>query len=714
MALDPNILTAFGGPGYYVDPITGEMKPNPLSGGQSPSMGTLPQFPAMGQPNIPFSARPFMASPGPALGQDPNQPPLPAAPPIPQALPFSDPMGTTPSEMGAPPPLKDPVGAATASAVKAAGQFSLPPLAATAPPADPNLPSPTETNGVVSGVSTPPPPPPPPPAQLPGAAPGPLAPGGPQMGGAMPVGSDPTTPISPPSAVITPDAPRPTLVSPAAPPDTGTTAGKEDLVSFLKRHEGRAAKSHWDYKQYTGGYGSKADGPDEDWSQERSDAALTKDIATHTATVDAAAKAAGVTLSPNQQAALVSFDFNVGEAGEVIQRAKGDLSKIPAIMAEYTHAGGKELPGLVKRRREEGEMFNGQGIGAAPPSAAPSATPTAPTTPALAAAASFDPNSLRASQGDKLLALASGLLQGPNFGQGLGKGLAALNAMTEKDRENTLKGMGLQNQTEHLKNDTANKTGLLSVAQQKADAGDRKVELLENRNKDLAKQHEETLASHERLAAIRDPYQKQIAAASTKTEAAIMDPSKVNDSRRGIESIDTVLQNIDHAGVGPDLISRFQRAMTNALGIPIGSVLPKAESLTEKDMNTINIAMVKGLGIPVRSARELSMLQSAFASMNSNPEAAKEMLAKYRGEMSAQVAFADHFARLPEDHKRAIRTTIGTAGYANQWHQENNTGGAHQGNDPAAVLAARPIPTGSWNAQTGSGTVNGITVQRIQ
>jgi lysozyme len=58
--------------------------------------------------------------------------------------------------------------------------------------------------------------------------------------------------------------------------------------------------------------------------------------------------------------ALVSWDFNTGAVfkGSVDDKLnRGDIDGAMATLNRYIHAGGRVLPGLVKRRREEVAMF---------------------------------------------------------------------------------------------------------------------------------------------------------------------------------------------------------------------------------------------------------------------------------------------------------------------------------------------------------------------
>jgi lysozyme len=72
-------------------------------------------------------------------------------------------------------------------------------------------------------------------------------------------------------------------------------------------------------------------------------------------------------LNPNQQGALVSFGYNVGpnfygsKGFETISRSlsnEQELSKVPDALKLYNKSGGKTLPGLVKRREDEGKLWS--------------------------------------------------------------------------------------------------------------------------------------------------------------------------------------------------------------------------------------------------------------------------------------------------------------------------------------------------------------------
>lgn len=69
-----------------------------------------------------------------------------------------------------------------------------------------------------------------------------------------------------------------------------------------------------------------------------------------------------VPLTQNQFDALVSFTFNVGEGAlaksTLLKKLNaGDYDAVPAELMKWTKGGGKELPGLVRRRRAECAMW---------------------------------------------------------------------------------------------------------------------------------------------------------------------------------------------------------------------------------------------------------------------------------------------------------------------------------------------------------------------
>lgn len=92
---------------------------------------------------------------------------------------------------------------------------------------------------------------------------------------------------------------------------------------------------------------------------QEANAILANDLVKYEDAVDRLVK---VPLTQNQFDALVSFTFNVGEGAlaksTLLKKLNaGDYDAVPAELMKWTKGGGKELPGLVRRRRAECAMW---------------------------------------------------------------------------------------------------------------------------------------------------------------------------------------------------------------------------------------------------------------------------------------------------------------------------------------------------------------------
>lgn len=89
---------------------------------------------------------------------------------------------------------------------------------------------------------------------------------------------------------------------------------------------------------------------------------LVSDLAEHAEGVNKCIKRP---LTPGQRAAFVSFAFNVGTSkfcGSTMARKAnaGDMAGACAELSKWTYAGGRQLPGLVKRRVTERAICEGR------------------------------------------------------------------------------------------------------------------------------------------------------------------------------------------------------------------------------------------------------------------------------------------------------------------------------------------------------------------
>lgn len=131
----------------------------------------------------------------------------------------------------------------------------------------------------------------------------------------------------------------------------------KDLVSLVKQFEGFNPNAYGDYKQTSIGYGTRAKAGEKSISKEEAERRLANELALSRQRVAALNEKAGYNFTPHEIDALTSFDYNTGRLAQLTENGKRDRATIAAKMLEYTKAGGKSLPGLVKRRQAEQQVF---------------------------------------------------------------------------------------------------------------------------------------------------------------------------------------------------------------------------------------------------------------------------------------------------------------------------------------------------------------------
>ena len=97
--------------------------------------------------------------------------------------------------------------------------------------------------------------------------------------------------------------------------------------------------------------------PGQTFTDEQCLAQLEADLTKHAIALDCVR----VPLTDGQKAAFLSFAFNVGNgafcSSTLVRRANtGDMPGACAELSKWVYAGGKQLPGLVKRRAAERAM----------------------------------------------------------------------------------------------------------------------------------------------------------------------------------------------------------------------------------------------------------------------------------------------------------------------------------------------------------------------
>lgn len=181
--------------------------------------------------------------------------------------------------------------------------------------------------------------------------------------------SNPTLPNA--SSYTTPATPAPGGAASASPftlaehQETNGPSPSSDKVASLdpsfigkvKSFEGYESVAKPDYKQASVGYGTKAKYPGEKIDPQTAESRLQDELYKATQVVDGM----HVPMTKGQREALTDLTYNTGSKwtssglGEAIR--KGDWDTAKQLLAQYTHAGGQVLPGLVNRRNEEIRMM---------------------------------------------------------------------------------------------------------------------------------------------------------------------------------------------------------------------------------------------------------------------------------------------------------------------------------------------------------------------
>ena len=155
-----------------------------------------------------------------------------------------------------------------------------------------------------------------------------------------------------------PAKPTPTLPGPpiSTQPVDVVDAG---LITFIKKQEGFRTTAYWDYKQYSIGYGTKANSATEVIDEKEAEARLTIEI-------DKAWQAVEKVLPPGTpigiKQALTDLTYNAGPGWEEASLGAavkaGHWDTVKADILQYNHAGGKVLDALTKRREAEVSWFD--------------------------------------------------------------------------------------------------------------------------------------------------------------------------------------------------------------------------------------------------------------------------------------------------------------------------------------------------------------------
>ena len=152
---------------------------------------------------------------------------------------------------------------------------------------------------------------------------------------------------------------------PAAADDT-VLKTSEQGVQFIKSQEGFSAHRHWDYSQYSIGYGTACGAGDYPGgiSVEQADGLLRKKLAEIEKSLNAYIIKNNLPFSVAQFDALMSFTYNVGTSWMFSSRLSKLLvsgqfteAEFASAVGVWCHAGSRVNSGLVDRRIREIQLF---------------------------------------------------------------------------------------------------------------------------------------------------------------------------------------------------------------------------------------------------------------------------------------------------------------------------------------------------------------------
>lgn len=131
-------------------------------------------------------------------------------------------------------------------------------------------------------------------------------------------------------------------------------------ISLIKSFEGlrlKAYKALPTEKYFTIGYGHYgADVKDgQTITEAEAEKLLRADLQKYEGKVN---KYTAYNWTDNEYSALVSFAYNIGNIDGLTKKGERSREEIKKVWTSYSKAGGKELPGLVRRREAELKLFN--------------------------------------------------------------------------------------------------------------------------------------------------------------------------------------------------------------------------------------------------------------------------------------------------------------------------------------------------------------------
>lgn len=354
--------------------------------------------------------------------------------------------------------------------------------------------------------------------------------------------------------------------------------------------------------------------------------------------------------------------------------------------------------------------------------------------------------SIRPDASQQLLSLASGLLSGPTFGQGLGKGLQAMSAQDAQYRNIAMQAAQARATAGYRSGMLGNAQQRIGVSQQKADQSDLVPQVVMGPNgvpmvtmvsktataaggpvalpgqtaaqttAAAATQNADSRATQaqtgqQRLDAdINGPLSPEAkVAATTNAKDLTAFSTQEASARENVRTIADLQAILDKEGpnglAGPDVQSKVKRYFANSLGIDVGGVSPSGVSLATKDLAALRNGQLLGQtkGSVPRSNAELQALQAGMGSLDQNPAALGAILQRDLAANQRLVRAGEAWRQMsPADQKAALAQNNGLF---SMWRdryaadQENVPG--QEGATPPARVSPGPGGTGWQHTSTG-------------
>lgn len=133
----------------------------------------------------------------------------------------------------------------------------------------------------------------------------------------------------------------------------------ENAISLIKKFEGLSLSATWDYKGYSIGYGHTSADVTKyaTITEKEAEELLIVDLEKVDYHINKIIKKGNYNFNQNQYDALVSFCYNIGSLNQLTKNCTRNVDEIGEAMLLYNKAGGKTVDGLVKRRKEEYNLY---------------------------------------------------------------------------------------------------------------------------------------------------------------------------------------------------------------------------------------------------------------------------------------------------------------------------------------------------------------------